>query len=135
MSLKLNSLDPDYEYWKIGGKIDLATSIPGFFDSRIAGFDGSFSSYYWLPDKVTIGAALDPGITVYKVIDINQVGGELQGMSTIALNLYESVIPEKTYNIIGTVLIILYMISRILYLQELRVQISTCLLRLTVIMP
>ena len=102
LSLKLNSLDPDYEYWKIGGKIDLATSIPGFFDSRIAGFDGSFSSYYWLPDKVTIGAALDPGITVYKVIDINQVGGELQGMSTIALNLYESVIPEKTYNIIGT---------------------------------
>ena len=39
LSLKLNSLDPDYEYWKIGGKIDLATSIPGFFDSRIAGFD------------------------------------------------------------------------------------------------
>lgn len=102
LSLKLNSLDPDYEYWKIGGKIDLATSIPGFFDSRIAGFDGSFSSYYWLPDKVTIGAALDPGITVYKVIEINQVGGELQGMSTIALDLYESVIPEKTYNIIGT---------------------------------
>ena len=33
------------------------------------------------------------------------------------------------------VLIILYMINRILYLQELRVQISTCLLRLTVIMP
>ena len=27
LSLKLNSLDPDQEYWKISGKIDLATSM------------------------------------------------------------------------------------------------------------
>ena len=60
LSLKLNCLDPDYEYWKIGGKIDPAASIPGFFDSRIAGFDGSFV-LYWLPDKVTNWSSIRSG--------------------------------------------------------------------------
>ena len=54
MSVKLNSLDPEHEYWKIGGKIDFSTSIGAFGNTGISGFDGYLSSYYWIPDTVKL---------------------------------------------------------------------------------
>lgn len=102
LSLKLNSLDADKEYWKIGCKIDLGRSLPAFKDGRSAGFEGSIGSYYWLPDSIDIKDELDPGITVYKIVEINELEGEFKGLSTIALKLYEKAIPKETYEIIGS---------------------------------
>ncbi len=102
ISLKLNSLDADNEYWKIGGSIDFSKLIPGFGGTGIEGIDGSLSSYYWLPDKVELNASLNPGIPLYKIIEINKVGGSLQGMSTGILKLYETLVSPETYKIIGT---------------------------------
>ena len=100
-SIKLNSLDSDHEYWKIGGKIDFARTIKGFASTGIEGFEGSISSYYWLPDSISIEASLNPGITVYKVIDINSIDGSMQGISTLILKLYESLVSPGTYEILG----------------------------------
>ena len=102
IKVKLNSLDKDNEYWSIGGEIDFSRLIPGFGGTGIEGLEGSLSSYYWLPDKVSIDASLNPGIPIYKIIEINKVGGSLQGMSTGLLKLYESLVSPETYNIIGT---------------------------------
>ncbi len=102
IKVKLNSLDADNEYWSIGGEIDFSRLIPGFGGTGIEGLEGSLSSYYWLPDKVSIDASLNPGIPIYKIIEINKVGGSLQGMSTGLLKLYESIVSPETYNIIGT---------------------------------
>ena len=102
VTIKLNSLDKDNEYWKIGGKIDLSKSIPGFAGSGVAGFEGYLSSYYWLPDKVEIDAGLNPGIPVYKIIEISEVGGKMQGISTVILSTYETLVQPKTYEILGT---------------------------------
>lgn len=102
VSVKLNSLDKDNQYWKIGGKIDFSKSIPGFAGSGIAGFESYLSSYYWLPDKVELKAELNPGIPVYKIIEINEVGGSLQGMSTGILKAYEALVKPETYEILGT---------------------------------
>lgn len=101
VSLKLNSLDKDYEYWKIGGKIDFSKLIPGF-GTGVEGLEGNFSSYYWLPDTLSINASLNPGIPVYKIIEINKVGGTLQGISTILLKTYETIVSPQTYQILGT---------------------------------
>lgn len=102
IKVKLNSLDADNEYWSIGGEIDFSRLIPGFGGTGIEGLEGSLSSYYWLPDKVSIDASLNPGIPIYKIIEINKVGGSLQGMSTGILKLYETIVSPETYKIIGT---------------------------------
>lgn len=102
IKLKLNSLDKDNEYWSIGGEIDFSSMIPGFGNTGVDGLKGTLSSYYWLPDKVSIDASLNPGIPIYKIIEINEVGGSLEGMSTGILKLYEALVSPETYNIIGT---------------------------------
>lgn len=102
IKVKLNSLDADNEYWSIGGEIDFSRLMPGFGGTGIEGLEGSLSSYYWLPDKVSIDASLNPGIPIYKIIEINKVGGSLQGMSTGILKLYETIVSPETYKIIGT---------------------------------
>lgn len=102
IGLKLNSLDADNEYWKISGKLDFSHIMPGFGGSGVEGIDGSLSSYYWLPDKVVLDATLNPGIPVYEIIEINEVGGSIQGMSTGILRLYENIVSPETYKIIGT---------------------------------
>lgn len=101
-SIKLNSLDAEHEYWKIGGKIDFGRTIKGFAGTGIEGLEGSISSYYWLPDSISLEASLNPGITVYKVIDINSVDGSMQGISTMILQIYESIVSPQTYEILGT---------------------------------
>ncbi len=100
--VKLNSLDKDKEYWKISGEIDFSKLIPGFGGTGIEGLEGSLSSYYWLPDHIKLDAYLNPGIPVYKIIEINKVGGEMQGFSTLILGAYEKLVSPETYNILGT---------------------------------
>lgn len=101
MSVKLNSLDPEHEYWKIGGKIDFSTSIGAFGNTGISGFDGYLSSYYWIPDTVKLDANLRPGPRVCEIMEINKVGGELQGMSTLLIGLYDSLVSEETKKILN----------------------------------
>lgn len=103
-SIKLNSLDKDKEYWKIGGKIDFnelkpSSSVSGV---KFAGFEGYISSYYWLPDKIEINSELKPGVVFYKVIELNEVGGSMQGISTLVLKLYEALVDDDVYEILGT---------------------------------
>lgn len=102
VSLKLNSLDKNHEYWSIGGKIDFSKLIPGFGESGIEGLKGNISSYYWLPDTLSIQSSLNPGIPVYKIIEINEVGGTIKGISTVILKMYESLVSPETYQILGT---------------------------------
>jgi hypothetical protein len=102
VGLKLNSLDADNEYWKISGKFDFSKIIKGFGNTGVEGIDGEISSYYWLPDGFKLDASLNPGIPLYKIIEINKVGGSMQGISTLLLSAYEKLVSPQTYNIIGT---------------------------------
>ena len=82
LGLKINSLDPDYEYWSF----NVSTLMPGIkvipgnkqSDSTI---DVAVSSYFWYPDSLEVAASMDPGIPIFKVFNLTKVGGGLTGAS------------------------------------------------------
>lgn len=84
-SIKFNTLDPNQEYWKIGGAIDFSKIVPGLGGTGVEGFEASLGSYYWYPDSVTFQANLNPGIPIYKVVYLDELGGKVEGISTIVM--------------------------------------------------
>lgn len=110
VSLKLDSYDKDHEYWKIGGALDLSdvtSSVAGFLfpgesDEMDKKLSISLGSYYWLPDSLEVSLEADPGRMMCKVLEMKKIGAKIQGMSTICLKLYEAVVSDKTFEILGT---------------------------------
>lgn len=92
--LKLNSLDPSNEYWKLGGGIDFSKIVKGFGGVGVSGLKGHIASYYWCFDEIEISAELYPGIPIYNVLYIDTMGLNLDGASTLFLN--SGIIPEAT---------------------------------------
>lgn len=90
LDIKLDSLDKNRKYWEISGSFDFSKLI-NIKEGAGTGFDGSISSYYWMPDTVSLGLNMEPGIPVYEVLEINRLEGGVEGISTIAVNLYNAV--------------------------------------------
>lgn len=82
LGVKINSLDPEYEYWSF----DVSILMPGVklirgdkqSDSTL---DVAVGSYFWYPDSLEVAASLDPGIPIFKVFNLTKVGGGLGGAS------------------------------------------------------
>ncbi len=82
LGLKINSLDPAYEYWSF----DVSILMPGIklipgnkqSDSTL---DVAVGSYFWYPDSLEVAASLDPGIPIFKVFNLTKAGGGLAGAS------------------------------------------------------
>lgn len=91
--LKINSLDPDNEYWKLSGAIDFSKIVKGFGGTGISGLEGHIASYYWCFDEIKVTANLYPGIPIYNVVYIDSLGLNLDGASTLFLNW--GLIPES----------------------------------------
>ncbi len=83
--LKINSLDPSKEYWKLGGEIDFSKIVKGFGGVGISGLNGHIASYYWCFDEIEITADLYPGIPIYNAVYIDKMGLNLDGASTLLL--------------------------------------------------
>ncbi len=96
--LKLNSLDPSNEYWKLSGGIDFSKIIKGFGGTGVSGLKGHIASYYWCFDEIEVSAELYPGIPIYNAIYIDSMGLNLDGASTLLLN--SSIIPEATKKVL-----------------------------------
>lgn len=82
LGLKINSLDPDYEYWSFDVSILMPgiKMIPGDKQSDST-LDVAVGSYFWYPDSLEVAASLDPGIPIFKVFNLTKVGGGLAGAS------------------------------------------------------
>lgn len=102
IGIKINSGDKNHEYWKLSGAIDFSKRIKGFKNSGIVGIDGSISSYYWLPDKITLGMDMEPGMPIFKIIEVKSLEGSVQGMSNLILAIYETLLAPESYEILGT---------------------------------
>ncbi len=100
VGLKLNSLDPDHEYWKLCGAIDFSSIVKGFGGSGMEGLSGDISSYYWCFDQMNVKAELNPGFGVYNVLYIDELGMGMEGVSTVFLNT--SWVPEGIKRLIFT---------------------------------
>ncbi len=87
LGVKINSLDPDYEYWSV----DVSILMPGIkvirgnkqSDSTL---DVAVGSYFWYPDSLEVAASLDPGIPIFKVFNLTKVGGGLAGASGLFIS-------------------------------------------------
>lgn len=87
LGLKINSLDPNYEYWSF----DVSILMPGIqvikgnkqSDSTL---DVAVGSYFWYPDSLEVAASLDPGIPIFKVFNLTKVGGGLAGASGLFID-------------------------------------------------
>lgn len=82
LGLKINSLDPEYEYWSFNASILMPgiKLIPGNKQSENT-LDVAVGSYFWYPDSLEVAASLDPGIPIFKVFNLTKVGGGLAGAS------------------------------------------------------
>lgn len=87
LGLKINSLDPDYEYWSF----NVSILMPGVkvikgdrqSDSTI---DVAVGSYFWYPDSLEAAVSLDPGIPIFKVFNLTKVGGGMAGASGLFIS-------------------------------------------------
>ncbi|HIW74644.1 MAG TPA: VWA domain-containing protein [Firmicutes bacterium] len=87
LGLKINSLDPDYEYWSF----DVSILMPGIqvikgnkqSDSTL---DVAVGSYFWYPDSLEVAASLDPGIPIFKVFNLTKAGGGMAGASGLFIS-------------------------------------------------
>ena len=82
LGLKINSLDPDYEYWSFNVSILMPgiKLIPGSAQSEDS-LEVAVGSYFWYPDSLEVAASMDPGIPIFKVFNLTKVGGGLTGAS------------------------------------------------------
>ena len=101
VDLKLNSLDEDHEYWKIGCDIDFSNIVKGFKGSGVTGLKTSISSYYWYFDKMKVNATLKPGIPIYNVLYIDELGLGLEGLRNIYRKTSETEIKASKAKLYG----------------------------------
>lgn len=99
ISLKIDTKDPEHEYWKFGGSVDLGKMI-STLGQAANGFEGSISSYYWFPDSFTVKMNLAGELTpnVYNIVFLKSLGLEAEGMSTFFLK--SSAIPDAAKAVI-----------------------------------
>ncbi len=83
ISLQIDTIDEagTHAYWDIDCKVSLGDILKGL-DS----VEGGISSYYWYPDAIQIAANLDPGIPVWKIVNVTQLGGGVQGISNLLVS-------------------------------------------------
>lgn len=84
VTVKLNSLDPKLEYWKLGVKFLLpgVESFAGVSQDSVT-LDAALASYLWYPDSLTLNAELEPGIRMFEVMNLTKVGGGFTGGSRL----------------------------------------------------
>lgn len=81
LGLKINSLDPDYEYWSFTVGIQLPGVKLTSSSQEKDGLEVSVGSYFWYPDSLEVAVSLDPGIPIFKVFNLTKVGGGMTGAS------------------------------------------------------
>lgn len=82
LGLKINSLDPDYEYWSFTVGIQLpGVQLTSGSSQEKDGLEVSVGSYFWYPDSLEVAVSLDPGIPIFKVFNLTKVGGGMTGAS------------------------------------------------------
>ncbi|MFR7477932.1 MAG: VWA domain-containing protein [Acutalibacteraceae bacterium] len=90
LELKINSLDPEYEYWSFTVGIQMPGTKKGEDGN---GLDVAVASYFWYPDSLEVAVSLDPGIPIFKVFNLTKVGGGLSGASGLFID-DETVTPK-----------------------------------------
>lgn len=82
LGVKINSLDPDYEYWSANTSILLpgVKNILGNAQKENS-IEIKIASYFWYPDSLEVAVSMDPGIPLFKVFNLTKVGGGLSGVS------------------------------------------------------
>lgn len=90
LEIKINSLDPEYEYWSFTVGIQMPGTKKGEDGN---GLDVAVASYFWYPDSLEVAVSLDPGIPIFKVFNLTKVGGGFSGASGLFIN-DETVTPK-----------------------------------------
>ena len=81
VSLKLDSRDEAFEYWRIGAAFNFGGMV-----KTLTGLEGEIGAYYWCPDEIAITVALSEGIPIYDVVFIDKLGLKISGLSSIILD-------------------------------------------------
>src|SRR5699024_6077222 len=90
LEIKINSLDPEYEYWSFTVGIQMPGTKKGEDGN---GLDVAVASYFWYPDSLEVAVSMDPGIPIFKVFNLTKVGGGLSGASGLFID-DETVTPK-----------------------------------------
>jgi Mg-chelatase subunit ChlD len=80
ISFQIDTIDEakTHEYWQIACTVGLGDLLRG-----MESVEGEIHSYYWYPDSLKLAANLDPGIPVWKVVNVTKLGGGVEGFSNL----------------------------------------------------
>lgn len=97
-SLKLNTLDENREYWSAGVTF-LAPGVPVTQQDTDNNLTVTVGSYLWYPDSLSVEREMDPGIKIFKVMNLTKAGLGFSGGSGLWV---DSGTPKKDFSIIAT---------------------------------
>jgi uncharacterized protein YegL len=92
LGVSFNTLDKDYEYWSLSVKV----AVPGA-EEKSPSVEVKLGSYFYYADSLKIDVNLNPGIPVFKVLELTKITMDNKGLSYFFIK--DPNTPKKDFSI------------------------------------